>query len=117
MGALHTRLGFGDGSAFLGQLGVINEELSGQSSTLGGYAFGQGSATIARGWNALVTTEYYTADWTRASVRRFRAGPSLQILPMQRLELRVDLLGLRAIGGTSLEPDSFNLQAQVHVWL
>ena len=84
---------------------------------VGGYWFGQYSAEVSRGLNALVTTEYYTADWSVQTTRRFRAGPSLQYLPMQRLELRFDLLGSRSTGGSSLEPDSLTLQSQVHVWL
>ncbi len=117
MGALHARMGFEGDSAFLGQLGFIREDPLNQLAQLGGYWFGQYSAGLARGVNALMTTEYYTSNWSVRTTRRYRAGPSIQWLPMQRLELRLDVLGSRTTGGTTLEQDVLTVQSQVHVWL
>jgi hypothetical protein len=117
MGAAHGRVGFFGNAALLGQVGLIGETPVGQTSRRGGYFFGQYSAPLVRGFNTLMTTEFYTADLNRDVERRFRAGPSIQYLPMQRLELRVDLLGTRSTGAARLQPDSFTLQSQVHVWL
>jgi hypothetical protein len=117
MGAVHTRLGFGGHSSLLGQVGLIRNRPEGFDPELGGYFFGQYQAPIARGLNTLVTTEFYTANIGAEGERRYRAGPSLQYIPAQRLELRVDLLGSRNTGSSTLSPDSFTLQSQVHVWL
>ena len=117
MGAVHSRLGFEGDSAFLGQLGFIREDPLNNLAKLGGYWFGQYSAGLSRGLHVMMTTEYYTQDWTAATARRFRAGPSVQWLPMQRLELRLDALATRSTGASSLEDDTLTLQSQVHVWL
>jgi hypothetical protein len=117
MGALHTRLGFEGDGAFLGQVGFIREDPENQVAQMGGYFFGQYQAPLARGISAMMTSEFYTADFERQAERKFRAGPSIQYLPMQRVELRVDLLGTRSTGAGILNADNFTLQSQVHVWL
>jgi hypothetical protein len=117
MAAIHSRLGFGGHSSLLGQVGLIRNRPEGFDTETGGYFFGQYQAPIARGLNTLVTTEFYTANIGAEGERRYRAGPSLQYIPAQRLELRVDLLGSRNTGSATLAPDSFTVQSQVHVWL
>ncbi|MBL7716364.1 MAG: hypothetical protein JNL01_12935 [Bdellovibrionales bacterium] len=117
MFAVHTRVGVAEGSSVLAQFGTIREDPVIQGAPLGGYSFFQWTNRLIRGLNLLATLEWYAADFSKTGPRSYRAGPSLQWFPMQRLELRADLLGTRQTGSDSLETDFYTLLAQVHVWL
>ncbi len=117
MNAIHARLGFGDGDSFLTQIGTVREDPITQTAQTGLYYFAQSTTQIIRGLNFLFTLEYYTRAVGEVASRSYRAGPSIQYFPMQRLELRTDLQGTRTIGGNSLEQDNYALFTQIHVWL
>ncbi|MBU6374477.1 MAG: hypothetical protein KGQ59_00620 [Bdellovibrionales bacterium] len=117
LAATHLRWGFPGNSALLAQLGVIREDFISSAPAVGGYWFGQFFTELSRGLNLMMTTEAYTSDWTVKKTRLFRAGPSIQYLPMQRLELRFDILGTHSRGDDLLSADTFTLQSQVHLWL
>ncbi len=118
--AIHSRAGIGKGSSILAQLTLIRDagaSQAAQSSKSGDAIFLQTQTRMARGVHVLMTFEHYTDDLSARSQRSYRAGPSLQYFPFQRVELRIDLLGTRSIGATSVNADTFTLQSQVHVWL
>jgi hypothetical protein len=117
MNAIHARLGFGDGDSLLTQIGTVREDPITQEAQTGVAFFTQSTTQLVRGLNLLFTFEYYTRAVGEVASRSYRAGPSLQYFPMQRLELRTDLQGTRTIGGNSLEQDNYALFTQIHVWL
>jgi hypothetical protein len=46
-----------------------------------------------------------------------RIGPGVQYFPIQRLELRMDLMNSRYYYSSSAVKDSWTLLLQTHVWL
>jgi len=117
MGAVHTRLGVGEGSSLMVQAGFVREDGITARAQLGATFFTQYLVRITRGLNFLGTVEYYTPQYFEKAIRYYRAGPGLQYFPMQRLEFRADLQGSRQVGGSTLDPDIFTLLTQVHLWL
>lgn len=117
LGAIHTRVGYGEGASLLAETGVIsNVELLG-TSNLNHYLFLQTMIKLTRGFHFLMTAEYYAYPMFGSSIRYFRFGPSFQYFPMQRVEFRVDLQGTRTTGQSSVNSDIFNLLSQLHIWL
>ena len=117
MEAIHARIGFPEGNAVLTQVGLIQDTLVGEDETTQGYVFIQTSYRLARGLNFLTTFEYFSTEFFDSVPRTFRFGPSLQYLPFQRLELRVDLQDSHQTGVDPTTPDSYTFLGQVHVWL
>jgi hypothetical protein len=117
MQAVHIRVGYPEGNAVLAQVGLIDQTLIGEPEQTEGYTFLQTQYRIARGLNLLTTLEYFTMDFFDTAPRTFRFGPTLQYLPFQRLELRLDLQDTHQTGTDPTPPDSFTFLGQVHVWL
>jgi hypothetical protein len=116
MSAVHARVGAGEGSAILSELGFVFETAKNQDSTLGNYIFFQSSTRAWRGVHFLITGEYTTSETFKPRARTIRVGPGLMWLPFQRLELRFDLQTTRIIGGPVVTPDDLMLLSQVHLW-
>lgn len=116
LAALHARLGAGEGSGSLGELLIMRYAPETLIATTGEAALLQTWIRITRGVFGAINLEYLREDRSQQT-RLYRAGPTLQYFPMQRLEFRVDLLGTRATGQSTVNPDTFSLLAQVHVWL
>lgn len=116
MAAIHSRLGAGEGSAILSELGFINEKYGTQNAKLGSYIFFQALVRLVRGLHFMGTGEAYTERAFAPDTRYFRMGPGLQYFPMQRMELRVDFLAERTFATTPIYEDSLKLNSQLSVW-
>ncbi len=120
--ATHTRLQMGKGSSFLGEVGVFHQDLftfdkSSKTSTDGLFSFIQSRHLFLKGFYGLMTFETYIDSFKEGGNRIFRAGPSLEILPFPKLEVRLDFFGTQVMGLSSIEPSSYSAQVQTHVWL
>ena len=117
MEAIHARIGYPEGNSVLAQVGLIQDSPAEQEEQTEGYVFVQSCYRLARGLNLLSTFEYYSPEFFDSAERTFRFGPSLQYLPFQRLELRVDLEDTHQTGVAPISPDTYTFLGQVHVWL
>ena len=118
LSAIHLRAGIGKGSSALIEMGLVRDAPKGSQSKLGSYIYTQTMTRLLRGLHFLFTGEYKTVDTFRPNPRFFRVGPSVQYFPMQRIELRLDLLGTRSLGvEQEYNPtDSFTVMGQLHLW-
>ena len=117
LAALHTRVGAGEGTSLLAEFGTNQNLDTATGDTLGSFAFLQTSTLIDRGSNLLFSFEYSIPD-AHSLFRQYRAGPSFQWMPMQRLELRLDFLATRTIDDPHyVTPDDYTLQSQLHLAL
>jgi hypothetical protein len=117
MQAVHTRIGLPEGNAVLAQVGLIENTPVGTAEQTQGYSFLQTQYRLARGLNLLTTYQYYTVDFFNTNSRIFQFGPTLQYLPFQRLELRVDITDSHQTGVDPASPDTYTFLGQVHLWL
>jgi hypothetical protein len=117
MAGIHGRVGIGDGSAVIGEMGLIREVRTGAATETGAYLFFQSMSHLLRGFNLLVTGEAYTENMFGSALRQFRVGPGLQYFPFQQVELRVDFQSRRYWNESNVEGDSLRLMGQVGVWL
>jgi hypothetical protein len=118
LGAIHARVGFSEGSSLLAEFSINREDPvdDGLAAYIGDSLFLQSTLGMARGLNLLFTFEHAATDFGTGRLL-FRAGPSLQYFPMQRVELRVDLTSSRVMGSEQVDPDQLSLQTQVHLAL
>lgn len=118
-GAVHSRIGLKKGSSILAEYGHLNNKslTSGAPAPTGQYWLFQSSSLITRGYNLLFTFESFADRSFGPAARTYRAGPSLQIFPMQRVEVRFDLLGSRSQSATSLNQERLLFLGQIHFLL
>ena len=114
--ALHLRMAAGEGSSILTELGWLQDGALSASVQSGSYAFFQSMSRLGRGVHFLATGEYYSQVTFAPSTRIFRVGPGLQYFPMNRVEMRFDLLGTRTLGDGRAQSDTFDGLAQIHLW-
>lgn len=118
LGALHARVGFSEGSSLLAEFSINREDPvdDGLDAYVGDSLFLQSTLGVARGWNLLFTFEHAATDFGTGQLL-FRAGPTLQYFPMQRVELRVDLTSSRTMGVDQVDSDQLAVQTQLHLAL
>lgn len=116
--ATHGRFQMGGGSAFLTEFGLFRQILSPSSqSELGTFALVQSRHKFFKGFFGLMTFEHFIQNIKDGSSRLFRAGPSLELLPFSKMELRLDFLGTQTMGLPTVLPSSYLIQVQTHVWI
>ncbi len=115
--AIHSRVGIPKGHSLLAEVGIAREITPVPSDKLGDFVFLQAMIRLARGWYCLMTAEQFAEDFYSEGARLYRVGPSVQYLPTQRVELRMDLTMTRTLGLTTINPDALALMTQLHLWL
>jgi hypothetical protein len=116
MGEVHTRLGGGNGSALLAEFGFIREKTVLADDNFGNYIFIQEMYSVVRGFNILMTGQYYTKNTFSPYERDLNIGPGFQYLPMQRVELRSDIAIAHSFGGAVVSDDNISFLTQLHLW-
>ncbi len=116
--AIHDRIGFGKGHAIMAELGqIVNDPLIGSGdSTTSRYALAQTHLMWWRGMWVQTTLDYFRSD-TSKDEEFFGVGPGLQWFPRQKTELRLDVINRRSFSETTANKDTWQLLAQVHLWL
>lgn len=113
----HARFNLKEGSAVLMELGQTTQKVknTGDKNT-SRYGLLQTSLRPFRGLYFLTNVEYIkrNVDEEPYSVRW---GPALQLFPIQRLELRLDVYNTRNFSPESSTKDSWMYLLQTHVWL
>jgi hypothetical protein len=116
MNAVHARIGAGEGSAVLFEVGMVSEKTKIPSQTFSSYLLTENMVRVMRGLHILVLGEYFTRDTFNPNTRFVRLGPAIQYFPMNRIELRGDFQVTRGLNAPSVEKDSLDLLIQAHVW-
>ena len=114
--ALHLRKSFTQGSSLLAEIGLVKKLPDQGADVNSQYSFLQSSTPLRRGLNWLNTFEY-TKPSSDQSDYIIRFGPSLQYIPIQRIEFRFDILNSRYYQSTSVSEDQLYAIGQIHIWL
>jgi hypothetical protein len=114
--SLHLRKSFLQGSSIIGEIGFVKKTPQAGLDVNSQYSFLQSSTTLKRGFNWLNTFEY-SKPRSDKSDYILRFGPSLQYMPIQRLEFRLDILNSRYYQSTSVSEDQLYAVGQIHIWL
>ncbi|WP_413294343.1 hypothetical protein ACLSU7_04435 [Bdellovibrio sp. HCB185ZH] len=114
----HQKLGFEKGDSLLTEVGFVKDSpLSNPSDKVGGYLMLQSLLAITRGYNILSQIEYYNATMSSESTDQFKWSFGLLAFPMPRVEFRAGFVNGRNINDTSVNPDAWMLQSQLHLSL
>lgn len=110
-----TKMGVGKGSSVMFELGrVTNTPSSGDPTTLQ-YIFLQNHYYLTRGLYFLTTYEQYVPN-TEETAENHAIAPGIQYFPMQRVEIRADLINRKSYSTTSATKDEWEFLGQVHLW-
>ncbi len=112
-----TKIGLGKGHSVLAELGEVQKTpVNTGKVDRHLYAFTQGQFRARRGLWGIMTIEMLEAN-KLTSAYVYRLGPGVQYFPMQRLELRADAYNTYRITEDESAPSTWDLTAQVHLWL
>jgi hypothetical protein len=107
-----------NGAGLLSEISLMRTGTRGaDDGATGEVSFLQSTMVIERGWYFLFTLQNMISDFKSDSNRFVSAGPTLQWFPIQRIELRADLLTTRSLSGSNLAPDDYSALFQIHAWL
>lgn len=114
--SLHSRHGLSGGNSILFEVGSVSKE-SKQNDVKKKELYGilQNHIKTARGFYLLNSVEYYKN--TAEDSYRIRFGPSFQYFPISKVEIRLDLYDTRNFSQKASTKDTWDLLAQVHLWL
>lgn len=114
--ALHNRWGFPQSpSSILFEMGVKQDKVTGEKSTLGNYTLLQSLIHLRRGYNFLTTIERSQRESKFASPEIQRWTMGFLFFPLQRTEMRVTAVQYKNYAPASVSKDQWQLQGQLHV--
>ncbi len=116
--AIHGRWNLKEGSAVLAELGQSSrssEDVNSLNKT-SRYGLLQTYLRPVRGVYLFTNIEYYQDD-TQMEPYLVRWGPGLQYFPINRIELRGEILNTRVFSPDTASKDLWSYLVQVHVWL
>lgn len=116
--AIHSRYGFGYGSAILLEVGNIKDSIKNRTPTDGYYIYSEAIQKVRRGYHVFMTGQAYKRDMVASSSDEIKLGVGMLIFPMARAEFRFDLENTLAVeSGSEVPPDSWALMLQAHLSL
>lgn len=115
--AVHGRFNVKEGSSLLAELGQTQKKTNNNLDE-GTARYGLLQATVRpwRGFYFLTNVDYLKQDITKDDYT-VRWGPALQYFPIQRIELRADILDTRVFSSSTTTKDSWTYLLQTHIWL
>jgi hypothetical protein len=114
----HLRQGFKEGSSLISEIGRVTYAPATRDERSNFYGLVQGQMRLFRGMHFLSTFEWNSLDSqdeNESTVYRF--GPGLQWFPVQRLELRSELLNSRTFNSQATQQDSWVWYTNLHIYL
>lgn len=118
MYSTHGRVGIGKGNSILAEVGEVDRtpKTSGAETLRSQYVFTQTHLRARRGLWALLSVEALKAD-KDVDAKTVRIGPGVQFFPFQRLEVRTDAYHTESSSPGTDTTKTWDLTAQMHVWL
>ena len=116
--ALHTKLGVGNGSSFMFEIGDIKNTPNSGETTTSRYMFMQNHVLLFRGFYFMTTFENYNPN-VENNFEFYKISPGLQYFPFQRMELRAEIYNTRTFNddeSTPVSQDSWGYIGQLHLW-
>lgn len=110
-----TKMAIGKGSSLMLEMGRVQSTPEGLDTTTEQYIFLQNHFYLARGLYFLTTYEQFIPDTTTTS-EYHNFAPGIQYFPMQRIELRADLITTKIYSAGSAAQDAWSFLGQVHLW-
>ncbi|MCC6138863.1 MAG: hypothetical protein IT287_09530 [Bdellovibrionaceae bacterium] len=115
---IHSKYGFGHGSALLLETGLIQDDPKSGTATKGYYVYSEAIQKMIRGYHIFVTGQAYKNDMTGSGTDMLRMGAGLLAFPMARFEWRIEVQNTRALANSpQISKDSWSLLGQLHVSL
>jgi hypothetical protein len=114
--AVHNRWGFPKSpSSLLVELGLKQDQSTGEKATLGSYGMIQSVVNLIRGYNFLTTIERTQAEskFSSPEIQRWTFG--FLMFPLQRTEVRLTAVGYKNFSPEAVSVDQWQLQGQLHV--
>lgn len=115
--ALLGKMGIGNGNAILVELGTKTDQALAQAAVTGAYSFAQATMRMARGFNLQSVGQYTKRSFATNSDEELRWGIGILYFPFQRLELRAQAVNSRTLSKTTVSPDVWSIQSQLHLSL
>lgn len=116
--AFMSRLGFTKGKSFLFELGLYNNDskTSVEKSNKGYYSFLQGLILLNQGYNFMTTFQTFKPQIDSSSGSETNSlSFGFLMFPIQRTEVRLEVVNVRTVAQENTSPDQWNLQTQVHL--
>lgn len=117
--AVHDRFGIPNlkGTSIIGELGFRKDQnlAANSAETTGMYWMVQSIIRLSRGYNFLSTIERYQNELKSTATERSRWTLGFLMFPLQRTELRLNLVQAKVYDPTLAAQDVTQLQGQVHV--
>ncbi len=110
-----TKMRVGKSSSLMFELGRVVETPESSDPTTQQYIFLQNHFYLTKGLYFLTTYEQSIPN-TAAEAENHRIAPGLQYFPMQRVELRADLINSKSYTPTNVSKDSWEFLGQIHLW-
>jgi hypothetical protein len=114
---IHSRIGVGQGSSIMTEVGLNRLEPKVGDSTTGGYGIVIGTMRIIRGLDFESQLEMLKSSLSEASQENYRYSVGFIYFPFQRVELRLQATDGRSLSPTQVEGDAWSLQSQLHLSL
>jgi hypothetical protein len=116
--ALHTRYGFGYGSALLFEIGNIKDTPQNGAAKNGYYIYSELIQKVARGYHVFLTGQAYKDDMVASRPDNIKLEVGLLAFPLARVETRLEVANTRQIyAGPQAPPDAWAILLQLHLSL
>jgi hypothetical protein len=113
---LTTRLGFAKGKSIIAEAGFRTDKAKLLSTEKTGfYTYIQSLIAFQRGYNVISTYQTYKDELTSSGITRNKLGLGILAFPFKKTEIRTQIINDRTVAAQESVPDSWSLQAQVHL--
>ncbi len=115
--AIHSRVGVGQGSSIMTEIGLNRLEPKTGDASTGGYGILVGTMRMFRGLDFESQLEMLKSSLSESSQENFRYSFGFIYFPFQRVELRLQATDGRTLAPNQVEADAWSLQSQLHLSL
>lgn len=112
---LHSKRGYGNGTAILFEIGLIDDEPKFAQSRMGYYIFSEAMQRIKRGYHFFISGQAYKEDLSGKYQDTLRFGAGLLMFPMSRAEFRLEAENERKLATDEVQEEKWSILGQVHI--